>query len=66
MRPRRRGGLVLHPDFYGVLHPEDVWRQPGSGPSVASPPGHVLFEHAALLARCLEPYPALRVVLSTR
>jgi hypothetical protein len=25
----------------------------------------VLFEHAALLARCMAPYPALRIVLST-
>jgi hypothetical protein len=56
---------VLYLDFDGVLHPEDVWRRPGTGPYVASPPGHALFEHAALLANCLEPYPALRIVLST-
>ncbi|MGF6853981.1 HAD domain-containing protein [Paraburkholderia sp. CI3] len=42
-----------------------MWRRPGTGPSVASPPGHALFEHAALPARCLEPHPALRIVLST-
>jgi hypothetical protein len=63
--PRWRGGLVLYLDFDGVLHPENVWCRPGAGPSVVSPPGHLLFEHAALLARCVEPYPALRIVLST-
>ena len=65
MLPRRRGGIVLYLDFDGVLHPEDVWRRPGTGPYVASPWGHALFEHAALLARCIEPYPELRIVLST-
>jgi hypothetical protein len=63
--PRRRGGTVLYLDFDGVLHPEEVWRYPGSGPYVASPRGHQVFEHAALLERCLEPYPSLRIVLST-
>jgi hypothetical protein len=63
--PRWRGGTVLYLDFDGVLHPEEVWRCPGSGPYVASPPGHQVFEHAALLERCLEPYPGLRIVLST-
>jgi hypothetical protein len=63
--PRRRGGTVLYLDFDGVLHPEEVWRYRGSGPYVASPPGHQVFEHAALLERCLEPYPAVRIVLST-
>jgi hypothetical protein len=65
MRPHVRGGLVLYLDFDGVLHPEDVWRRPGYGPYVATPPGHVVFEHAALLAHCLDPYPELRIVLST-
>jgi hypothetical protein len=63
--PRVRGGVVLYLDFDGVLHPENVRRGPDTGPYVASPPGHALFEHAALLAQCLEPYPKLRIVLST-
>ncbi|QBQ95924.1 hypothetical protein [Paraburkholderia pallida] len=50
IRLRVRGGVVLDLDFDGVLHPEDVWRRPQTGPYVASPPGHALFEHAALLA----------------
>ncbi|WP_296655261.1 HAD domain-containing protein [Paraburkholderia sp.] len=63
--PRQCGGAVLYLDFDGVLHPEDVWRRRGAGPYVASPPGHAVFEHAALLASCLVPYPDLRIVLST-
>lgn len=65
MLPRWAGGLVLYPDFDGVLHPENVRRRPGSWPYLAGPRGHVLCEHAPLLARCLEPYPALHIVLST-
>ncbi|WP_408601190.1 hypothetical protein [Paraburkholderia heleia] len=42
-----------------------MWRRPGTGPYVASPPGHALFEHAALLARCLAPYRGLGIELST-
>jgi hypothetical protein len=63
--PRWRGGCVLYPDFDGVLHPENVWRRPGRGFHVASPPGHRLFEHAAVLARCLAPYHELPIVPST-
>jgi hypothetical protein len=63
--PRWRGGSVLYLDFDGVLHPEDVWRRPGWGVYVASPPGHRLFEHAALLAEVLAPFPEVRIVLST-
>ncbi|WP_309251994.1 HAD domain-containing protein [Paraburkholderia unamae] len=63
--PQHRGGVVLYLDFDGVLHPENVWRRLRTGPYVVSPAGHELFEHAELLVRCLEPYPALRIVLST-
>jgi hypothetical protein len=63
--PARPGGRVLYLDFDGVLHPEDVWRRPGWGPFVASPPGHRVFEHAELLTELLTPYSDLRIVLST-
>lgn len=63
--PARPGGRVVYLDFDGVLHPEDVWRRPGWGPYVATPPGHRLFEHAELLAESLEPFPDVRIVLST-
>ncbi|MEM5292241.1 HAD domain-containing protein [Paraburkholderia sabiae] len=52
-------------DFDGVLHPENVWRRPGIGPYVATPPGHRVFELAPLLAQALEPYPDVQIVLAT-
>lgn len=51
--PVATGGRVLYLDFDGVLHPEDVRRRAGRGPYIASPSGHVLFEHAPLLADVL-------------
>ncbi|MEX3963335.1 HAD domain-containing protein [Paraburkholderia sp. EG286B] len=56
---------MLYLDFDGVLHPEDVWRRRGSGPYDATPPGHTLLEHAALLVALLAPYPNVHIVLST-
>ncbi len=56
---------VLYLDFDGVLHPEDVWQLPGGPPYVRSPPGHDVFENALALERLLEPYPDVRIVLST-
>lgn len=63
--PRAQGGHVLYLDFDGVLHPEDVWVRPRGGPYVRTPAGHALFEHAELLEDLLDPYPAVRLVLST-
>lgn len=62
--PRGYGEHVLFLDFDGVLHHENVHWHPERG-AYAGPPGFQLFEHAALLERLLEPYPALRIVLST-
>jgi hypothetical protein len=57
---------LLYLDFDGVLHPEDVFRHPRRGIYLAGKyPDHALFEHAELLAAQLEPYPNVRVVLST-
>lgn len=44
--PVATGGLILYLDFDGVLHPENVYMQPGQGPYIESPEGHKLFEHA--------------------
>jgi hypothetical protein len=63
--PAHKGGRILYLDLGGVLHPEDVWRRPGVGPVVVSPPGHAVLEHAELLATTLDPYPDVRIVLST-
>jgi hypothetical protein len=59
------GELVLYLDFDGVLHPQNVYTRPGSGPYIESPQGHALFEHANLLEKVLLPYPDVKIVLST-
>lgn len=63
--PRRIGGKILYVDFDGVLHPESVYMVAGRGPVLWNAPGHILFEHSALLEELLAPYPELRIVLST-
>lgn len=68
------GGQVLYLDFDGVLHHEDVCVDRKLGlyfGKVAQSQGqnhghcHRLFEHAPLLEALLEPYPEVRIVLST-
>jgi hypothetical protein len=63
--PRVVGGCVLYLDLDGVLHPEDVWRSTKGVPYVRSPPGHEVLEHTSLLERVLDPFPDVRIVLST-
>lgn len=55
---------VLYLDFDGVLHPDDVYWYRNKG-IVLQSPGHALFEHVDLLESLLEPYPELKIVLST-
>lgn len=64
-RPRHTGGFVLYVEIDGVLNPESVYRTRKTGPWLFNAPGHRLFEHADLLADLLEPYPHVRIVLST-
>ncbi|MDW3688515.1 HAD domain-containing protein [Cupriavidus sp. CV2] len=54
---------VLYLDFDGVLHPEAVFRT-SKGPWLQTP-GHKLFENEGILEAALEPYPDVRIVLST-
>ncbi|KWF99173.1 hypothetical protein WL95_00165 [Burkholderia cepacia] len=63
--PRRMGGHVLFLDLDGCVHPDAVYEKPGSGPYLQGYPGHRLFEHCGLLEAVLEPYPDVRIVLST-
>lgn len=63
-RPRGSGLCILYLDFDGVLHHEDVHYHPRRG-AYMFPAGYRLFEHAALLESLLEPYPDLKIVLST-
>ena len=63
--PRGAGALVLYLDFDGVLHHENCLWHPRRGAYLDAPEGHVLFQHADLLAQVLEPYPQWKIVLST-
>lgn len=60
---------ILYLDYDGVLHPADVRVSPADRyPRVyvrGQPTAHPLFEHLPLLERLLEPYPQLRIILST-
>lgn len=58
--------IALYLDYDGVLHPECVYRHPKHGIYLAGKyAGHTLFEHCGLLADALDPYPEVRIVLST-
>lgn len=63
--PRRTGERVLFLDFDGVLHPESVYFYHRRGPVLVNAPGHHMFEHAGLLEQELQPYPSVKIVLST-
>jgi hypothetical protein len=63
--PRRLGGSILYLDYDGVLHPESVYQKHGKAPYVHNAPGHRLFEHAPALVELLQPYPDVKIVLST-
>jgi hypothetical protein len=58
-------GQVLYLDFDGVLHHENVLWYPRRGPHLKAPEGFTLFQHAELLEQLLEPYPDVKIVLST-
>jgi hypothetical protein len=62
--PAGKGEPVLYLDFDGVLHHEDVYWHPTRGAYINAH-GHRLFEHVALLEAILDPYPEVRIVLST-
>lgn len=59
------GGLIVYLDYDGVLHHENCLWHPRRGAYLVAPEQYVLFQHASLLAQMLEPYPAVRIVLST-
>jgi hypothetical protein len=63
---RGRGLNLVYLDFDGVLHPEDELWHPRHGIYLGlDAQGHRLFENAQMLIDALEPYPNVRVVLST-
>lgn len=67
--PYLHGGYqapLLYLDYDGVLHPELVLRTRKCGIHLA--PGlenHALFENCDLLVEALQPYPDVRIILST-
>ena len=65
--PKGAGEKVLYLDYDGVLHHESCYWHARKGPYLNVPEGgnHVLFRHAPLLVEMLEPYPDLKIVLST-
>lgn len=62
---RGRGLPLLYLDFDGVLHHENVRWSPRHGAYLQAPAPHRLFQHVDLLEELLEPYPAVRIILST-
>lgn len=56
---------MLYLDYDGVLHHENVYRHPKKGICLSAGPEFTLFQHAPLLAELLQPYPEVRIVLST-
>lgn len=62
--PRGQNGLILYLDFDGVLHHEDCrWNK--HGPYINGPVEYKVFQHVGLLEQLLEPYPQVKIVLST-
>jgi hypothetical protein len=59
------GDLIVYLDFDGVLHHENCLWHPRRGAYLEAPERYVLFQYATLLEQMLEPYPAVRIVLST-
>ena len=59
------GQFVLYLDYDGVLHHENCLWHPRRGAYLVAPSRYTLFQHAELLEQMLEPYPTVKVVLST-
>lgn len=62
--------MILFLDFDGVLHHSDVFLSKKPGHMAELPDnliakGYRLFQHAGILDAALEPYPDLKIVLST-
>jgi hypothetical protein len=63
--PRGAGELIVYLDFDGVLHHENVLWHPKRGAYLCAPSKYTLFQHADLLVELLDPYPEVKIVLST-
>lgn len=63
--PKGLGQPVLYLDYDGVLHNDACFWHPRRGAYLNAGPGHTLFQYAGMLEEYLEPYPDIRIVLST-
>ena len=55
---------ICYLDYDGCVHADEVYRDPGRG-LVMRAPGRAMFEWCSVLVDALEPYPDVRIVLST-
>jgi hypothetical protein len=62
--PAGQGKPVLYLDFDGVVHNEEVYWDPRRGAEMRAR-GHKLFEYVPLLEELLQPFPEMKIVLST-
>src|SRR5687768_9353226 len=63
--PEHEPADVLYLDFDGVLHPEAVFLDAYRGIHLRGTFGRSLFENTHILAGELDPYPNVKLVLST-
>ena len=57
--------VVLFLDYDGCLHHGEVYWKKNVGAYIKAAPQYTLFQHASLLETLLDPFPNVRVVLST-
>lgn len=62
---KQHGPAVIYLDFDGVLHHQNVLWSKRRGPYLDASTQDVLFQHAEALLELLDPYPDIRLVLST-
>jgi hypothetical protein len=58
-------GQLVYIDYDGVLHHDAVYWSKQQGIHIREAPGRTLFEWAPILGELLEPYPNVKIVLST-
>lgn len=63
--PKGRGEAVVYLDYDGTVMHEAVWWHPRRGAYLRAPARYRMFQHVQLLAEMLQPYPQVRIVLST-
>lgn len=57
--------VVVYVDYDGCLHHGEVYWKKNVGAYIKAEPRYTLFQHVALLEELIEPFPQVRIVLST-